>query len=150
MRPPRKKPSRAHVQYLSYLQKGQAAPAALSLTASTVKLSLDTHRYIVHAARSAPDAFELTLNATTVEVVARKLPDGSVLTQVDGAAHVIHAEEEVSGTRLIIDNLTVLLPNEHDPSRLQAHSPGKLVRCASALTCWPPSSNFSWNFQLYF
>ena len=56
----------------------------------------------------------------------------SGLAQVDGAAHVIHAEEEVSGTRLIIDNLTVLLPNEHDPSRLQAHSPGKLVRCAPA------------------
>ena len=32
------------------------------------------------------------------------------------------------GTRLTIDSLTCLLANEHDPSRLLASSPGKLVR----------------------
>lgn len=48
---------------------------------------------------------------------------------MDGSSHVIHAEEEASGTRLIVDNLTCLLPNERDPSCLRAHSPGKLIRC---------------------
>ena len=48
--------------------------------------------------------------------------------QVDGQSHVVHSEEEALGTRLTIDSLTCLLANEHDPSRLIASSPGKLVR----------------------
>ena len=48
--------------------------------------------------------------------------------QVDGQSHVVHSEEEAMGTRLTIDSLTCLLANEHDPSRLLASSPGKLVR----------------------
>jgi hypothetical protein len=32
------------------------------------------------------------------------------------------------GTRLTIDSLTCLLANEHEPSRLLASSPGKLMR----------------------
>ena len=48
--------------------------------------------------------------------------------QVDGHSHVVHSEEEAMGTRLTIDSLTCLLANEHDPSRLIASSPGKLVR----------------------
>ena len=49
-------------------------------------------------------------------------------TQVDGESHVVHSEEEALGTRLTIDSLTCLLANETDPSRLQAISPGKLMR----------------------
>ena len=48
--------------------------------------------------------------------------------QVDGESHVVHSEEEALGTRLTIDSLTCLLANETDPSRLQAISPGKLMR----------------------
>ena len=48
--------------------------------------------------------------------------------QVDGQAHVVHAEEEAQGTRLGIDSLTCLLANEADPSRLTAMSPGKLMK----------------------
>lgn len=48
--------------------------------------------------------------------------------QVDGQSHVVHSEEEAVGTRLTIDNLTCLLANESDPSRLSAVSPGKLMR----------------------
>jgi acetyl-CoA carboxylase/biotin carboxylase 1 len=125
------------VQYLNYLTKGQAPPASLSLTSTTVKLTLEQDRYTIMVACTAPDGFELSLNGSVVDVVARKLLDGSILIQVDGCSHVIHAEEEISGTRLFIDNLTCLLPNEHDPSRLQAHSPGKLVRCdALNILCW--------------
>ena len=50
------------------------------------------------------------------------------MVQVDGRTHVVHREEEPSGTRLTIDSLTCLLANETDPSRLIAVSPGKLVR----------------------
>lgn len=55
-----------------------------------------------------------------------------VYIQVDGAAHVVHHEEESVGTRLMIDSLTCLLANETDPSRLLASSPGKLMKCIIA------------------
>jgi acetyl-CoA carboxylase / biotin carboxylase 1 len=118
------------VQYLKYLEKGQPAPPSLSLTRFTVDLMLDSDKFTISVARVAPDRFELTLDDSAVEVAARRLSDGSILCQVDGGSHVIHAEEEASGTRLTIDNLTCLLPNERDPSCLRAHSPGKLIRCA--------------------
>ncbi len=51
-----------------------------------------------------------------------------VLIQVDGESHVLLAEEEAMGTRLIINTLTCLLSKDVDPSRLIASSPGKLVR----------------------
>jgi hypothetical protein len=118
------------VQYIKYLEKCQSAPPSLSLTAFQVSLMLEHDRFAIAVSRTAPDGYELTLNDTSVDVVVRKLTDGSILIQVDGSSHVIHAEEETSGTRLIIDNLTCLLPNERDPSCLLAHSPGKLIRCA--------------------
>jgi hypothetical protein len=128
------------VQYLNYLTKGQAPPSSLSLITTSVKLTLEQDGYTILVARTAPDGFELSLNGSTVDVVARKLLDGSILVQVDGCSHVIHAEEETSGTRLFIDNLTCLLPNEHDPSRLQAHSPGKLVRCGAVTSFCDPDA----------
>lgn len=48
--------------------------------------------------------------------------------QVDGASHVVHSEQEVAGTRLLVDSGTCLLANEHDPSRVLALSAGKLIR----------------------
>ena len=52
----------------------------------------------------------------------------SPVVQVDGHSHVVHSEEESMGTRLMIDSLTCLLANETDPSKLQAISPGKLMK----------------------
>eukprot|EP00892_Ulva_mutabilis_P004884 jgi/Ulvmu1/2768/UM014_0226.1 len=115
-------------EYLKYLEKGQAAPTALSMTTFTVDLTLEADKFRLTVHRAAPDMLRLHLNHSAVDVGARKLSDGSILIQVDGCAHIVHAEKEVTGTRLIIDNLTCLLPNEHDPSSLRAPSPGKLLR----------------------
>lgn len=98
------------------------------MTTFTVDLTLEADKYRLTVHRAAPDMLRLHLNHSTVDVGARKLSDGSILVQVDGCAHVVHTETEVTGTRLIIDNLTCLLPNEHDPSSLRAASPGKLLR----------------------
>ena len=116
------------MQYIRHLERGQTAPPALSLTEFPVTLTLDKDQYTVTVLRTAPDGFQLELNGSAVDVAARKLQDGSLLIQVDGGSHVTHAEDEASGMRLIVDNLTCLLPNERDPSCLRAHSPGKLLR----------------------
>lgn len=83
----------------------------------------------------------------------------SLLVQLDGNSHVVYAEEEAAGTRLLIDGRTCLLQvhrneiacnsmircflcrlsftdqlnglalqNDHDPSRLIAETPCKLMR----------------------
>uniref|UniRef100_M8BWJ4 Acetyl-CoA carboxylase n=1 Tax=Aegilops tauschii TaxID=37682 RepID=M8BWJ4_AEGTA len=56
--------------------------------------------------------------------------DGSKYTieTLDGNSHVIYAETEAAGTRLLINGRTCLLQKEHDPSRLLADTPCKLLR----------------------
>ncbi|KDD75680.1 L chain of carbamoyl-phosphate synthase, partial [Helicosporidium sp. ATCC 50920] len=115
-------------EYLSYLQKGQLPPARISLVATSEEFVVDGVKYSVRVVRRAPQSFKLHLGGTTVDAVARVLHDGGVLLQVDGAAHVVHREEEALGTRLTIGSQTVLLGNEHDPSQLLSASTGKLVR----------------------
>lgn len=85
-------------------------------------------KYTVKVVRSGAQTLRLHLNGTSVDVVARKLNDGGLLIQLDGASHVVHAEEEPAGTRLSIGTYTCLLSNEHDPSKMTAMSTGKLVR----------------------
>ncbi|KAJ4822501.1 acetyl-coenzyme-A carboxylase [Turnera subulata] len=53
--------------------------------------------------------------------------EGSKYT-LDGNSHVIYAEEEAAGTRLLIDGRTCLLQKDHDPSKLVAETPCKLLR----------------------
>jgi len=124
-------------EYLGYLEKGQLPPARLTLTSFDTQFVLDGMKYSPAVIRRGPQAFRVSLGGgsgagstppSAVDVVARRLNDGGLHIQVDGQAHVVHAEEEAGGTRLTIDALTCLLESEADPSRLVAPSPGKLVR----------------------
>ncbi|KAK4489931.1 hypothetical protein RD792_000579 [Penstemon davidsonii] len=56
------------------------------------------------------------------------LEKGQIPPKLDGNSHVIYAEEEAAGTRLLIDGRTCLLQNDHDPSKLVAETPCKLLR----------------------
>ena len=115
-------------EYLGYLQKGQLPPARISLVTITEEFVVDGTKYSVKVVRTGPQTIILHLGGSVVDVVARKLNDGGILIQLDGSSHVVHAEEEPSGTRLAIGTHTCLLSNEHDPSRMTALSTGKLVR----------------------
>ncbi|KAJ6307102.1 hypothetical protein OIU78_022230 [Salix suchowensis] len=68
------------------------------------------------------------MNKSEIEVEIHTLRDGGLLMQLDGNSHVIYAEEEAAGTRLLIDGRTCLLQNDHDPSKLMAETPCKLLR----------------------
>ena len=50
-----------------------------------------------------------------VHVDAHRLRDGGLLVRLDDASHVVYAQEEPAGTRLIIDGRRCLLANEKDP-----------------------------------
>ncbi|PPD85132.1 hypothetical protein GOBAR_DD17929 [Gossypium barbadense] len=107
--------------YIGYLEKGQIPPKHISLVHSQVSLNIEGSKYTL-----------------------------------DGNSHVIYAEEEAAGTRLLIDGRTCLLQvplipfflmllysnsreklpfpfnhkikNDHDPSKLVAETPCKLLR----------------------
>ena len=69
----------------------------------------------------------LRMNESEIESEIHTLRDG-------GNSHIIYAEEEAAGTRLLIGGRTCLLQNDHDPSKLVAETPCKLLRHLLILT----------------
>ncbi|XP_052155792.1 acetyl-CoA carboxylase 2 [Oryza glaberrima] len=114
--------------YVGYLTKGQIPPKHISLVYTTVALNIDGKKYTIDTVRSGHGSYRLRMNGSTVDANVQTLCDGGLLMQLDGNSHVIYAEEEASGTRLLIDGKTCMLQNDHDPSKLLAETPCKLLR----------------------
>uniref|UniRef100_A0A0D6R0K3 Uncharacterized protein n=1 Tax=Araucaria cunninghamii TaxID=56994 RepID=A0A0D6R0K3_ARACU len=115
-------------EYIGYLEKGQIPPKNISLVNSIVSLNIEGSKYTIEMIRGGPGSYRLRLNQSGVEAEIHTLRDGGLLMQLDGNSHVIYAEEEAAGTRLLIDGRTCLLQNDHDPSKLVAETPCKLLR----------------------
>ncbi|AQK42560.1 acetyl-coenzyme A carboxylase1 [Zea mays] len=115
-------------EYVSYLTKGQIPPKHISLVNSTVNLNIEGSKYTIETVRTGHGRYKLRMNDSTVEANVQSLCDGGLLMQLDGNSHVIYAEEEAGGTRLQINGKTCLLQNDHDPSKLLAETPCKLLR----------------------
>ncbi|KAJ6997734.1 acetyl-CoA carboxylase 1-like [Populus alba x Populus x berolinensis] len=114
--------------YIGYLEKGQIPPKHISLVNSQVSLNIEGSKYTIDMVREGPGSYRLRMNESQIEVEIHTLRDGGLLMQLDGNSHVIYAEEEAAGTRLLIDGRTCLLQNDHDPSKLVAETPCKLLR----------------------
>ncbi|KAJ0987373.1 hypothetical protein J5N97_005729 [Dioscorea zingiberensis] len=114
--------------YVGYLEKGQIPPKHISLVNSLVSLNIEGSKYTIEMIRGGPGSHKLKMNGSEVEAEIHTLRDGGLLMQLDGNSHVIYAEEEAAGTRLLIDGRTCLLQNDHDPSKLVAETPCKLLR----------------------
>ncbi|OVA14638.1 Carboxyl transferase [Macleaya cordata] len=114
--------------YVGYLEKGQIPPKHISLVNSQVSLNIEGSKYTVDMVRGGPGSYRLRMNQSEIEAEIHTLRDGGLLMQLDGSSHVIYAEEEAAGTRLLIDGRTCLLQNDHDPSKLVAETPCKLLR----------------------
>ncbi|KAJ8762687.1 hypothetical protein K2173_011167 [Erythroxylum novogranatense] len=114
--------------YVGYLEKGQIPPKHISLVHSQVSLNIEGSKYTIDMVRGGPGSYRLTMNESEIEAEIHTLRDGGLLMQLDGNSHVIYAEEEAAGTRLLIDGRTCLLQNDHDPSKLVAETPCKLLR----------------------
>ncbi|CAK7347099.1 unnamed protein product [Dovyalis caffra] len=114
--------------YVGYLEKGQIPPKHISLVHSQVSLNIEGSKYTIDMVREGPGSYRLRMNKSEIEVEIHTLRDGGLLMQLDGNSHVIYAEEEAAGTRLLIDGRTCLLQNDHDPSKLVAETPCKLLR----------------------
>ncbi|XP_008803739.1 acetyl-CoA carboxylase 1-like [Phoenix dactylifera] len=114
--------------YVGYLGKGQIPPKHISLVNSHVTLNIEGNKYTIEMVRGGPGSYRLSMNGSEVEAEVHTLRDGGLLMQLDANSHVIYAEEEAAGTRLLIDGRTCLLQNDHDPSKLVAETPCKLLR----------------------
>nr|ASZ00205.1 acetyl-CoA carboxylase 2 [Erodium texanum] len=114
--------------YVGYLEKGQIPPKHISLVNSKVSMNIEGSKYTIDMVRGGPRNYKLRMNGSEVEAEIHTLRDGGLLMQLDGNSHVIYAEEEAAGTRLLIDGRTCLLQNDHDPSKLIAETPCKLLR----------------------
>ncbi|GLT93843.1 hypothetical protein SLE2022_116160 [Rubroshorea leprosula] len=114
--------------YVGYLEKGQIPPKHISLVHSQVSLNIEGSKYTIDMVRGGPGSYRLRMNDSEIEAEIHTLRDGGLLMQLDGKSHVIYAEEEAAGTRLLIDGRTCLLQNDHDPSKLVAETPCKLLR----------------------
>ncbi|XP_031392733.1 acetyl-CoA carboxylase 1-like [Punica granatum] len=114
--------------YVGYLEKGQIPPKHISLVNSQVSLNIEGSKYTIDRVRGGPGSYRLKMNESEIEAEIHTLRDGGLLMQLDGNSHVIYAEEEAAGTRLLIDGRTCLLQNDHDPSKLMAETPCKLLR----------------------
>ncbi|XP_023877814.1 acetyl-CoA carboxylase 1 [Quercus suber] len=114
--------------YIGYLEKGQIPPKHMSLVHSQVSLNIEGSKYTIDMVRGGPGSYTLRMNDSEIEAEIHTLRDGGLLMQLDGNSHVIYAEEEAAGTRLLIDGRTCLLQNDHDPSKLIAETPCKLLR----------------------
>ncbi|KAG7648582.1 Biotin carboxylase-like N-terminal domain [Arabidopsis thaliana x Arabidopsis arenosa] len=114
--------------YVGYLEKGQIPPKHISLVHSQVSLNIEGSKYTIDVVRGGSGTYRLRMNKSEVVAEIHTLRDGGLLMQLDGKSHVIYAEEEAAGTRLLIDGRTCLLQNDHDPSKLMAETPCKLMR----------------------
>ncbi|KAM7252837.1 hypothetical protein ACFE04_025455 [Oxalis oulophora] len=114
--------------YIGYLEKGQIPPKHISLVNSQVSLNIEGSKYTIDMVRGGPGSYRLRMNDSQLEAEIHTLRDGGLLMQLDGNSHVIYAEEEAAGTRLLIDGRTCLLQNDHDPSKVVAETPCKLLR----------------------
>ncbi|EPS71957.1 hypothetical protein M569_02801, partial [Genlisea aurea] len=121
-------------EYIGYLEKGQIPPKHISLVSSVVSLNIEGSKYTITMTRGGPGSYRLKMNDSEIEAEIHTLRDGGLLMQacflfaLDGNSHVLYAEEEAAGTRLLIDGRTCLLQNDHDPSKLVAETPCKLLR----------------------
>ncbi|OQU91942.1 hypothetical protein SORBI_3001G262400 [Sorghum bicolor] len=114
--------------YVGYLSKGHIPPKHISLVNLSVTLNIEGNKYTIETVRGGPRSYKLRMNGSEIEAEIHSLRDGGLLMQLDGNSHVIYAETEAAGTRLLINGRTCLLQKEHDPSKLLADTPCKLLR----------------------
>eukprot|EP00850_Spirogloea_muscicola_P021958 SM000269S09913 [mRNA] locus=s269:25943:40084:- [translate_table: standard] len=115
-------------EYIDYLEKGQIPPKDISLVKFRIVLSIDGSKYTLEVTKKGGGSYSVQLNQSWVDAEVHILRDGGLLVQLDGSSHVVYAEEETLGTRLLIGGRTCLLQNDHDPSRLVAETPCRLLR----------------------
>ncbi|PVU98937.1 hypothetical protein BB559_001149 [Furculomyces boomerangus] len=110
------------------IEKGQMLSSSQLINKFNIEFNYDDFRYKFTAYRTGSNTFTLEINDSYVKVELRMLLDGGILVSVNGHSHPCYLRQEVGAIRMQIDEHTVLLEEEVDPTQLRTQSPGKLVR----------------------
>nr|BAA11238.1 acetyl-coenzyme A carboxylase [Schizosaccharomyces pombe] len=114
--------------FKSYLERGQVPSREFLKNVYDIEFIYDNTRYRFTASRSSPGSYHLFLNGSRCTAGVRSLTDGGLLVLLNGHSYTVYYRDEVTGTRISIDNLSCMLEQENDPTQLRTPSPGKLVR----------------------
>ncbi|TPX55246.1 acetyl-CoA carboxylase [Powellomyces hirtus] len=115
-------------EYHKALEKGQTPARNLLATSSKVEFIYNNVQYKISTAVTGPESYRLSVNGSSVDVVAKKLADGGLMVLLGGQKHLVYAKEEGHVTHMELDSKTCVLEKENDPTKLRSPSPGKLVR----------------------
>ncbi|KAJ3014968.1 acetyl-coenzyme-A carboxylase [Thoreauomyces humboldtii] len=115
-------------EYHRALSRGQIPPRSLLSTSSKVEFISNNVQYKISTAVTGTESFRLTVNGSSVDLVAKKLADGGLMVLIGGQKHLVYAKEEGHVTQMELDSKSCVLEKENDPTKLRSPSPGKLVR----------------------
>ncbi|GMM33844.1 acetyl-CoA carboxylase [Saccharomycopsis crataegensis] len=120
--------STAVAEFNSLLDKGQVPDKTLLKTIYPVDFIYENEKFKFTCVQTSEESFKVFINGSTVDVEARPLSDGGLLTSIGGKAYTVYYIEEPQSTRLLIDGKTCQLEIENDPTQLRTPSPGKLIK----------------------
>ncbi|KAJ1675880.1 acetyl-coenzyme-A carboxylase [Spiromyces aspiralis] len=115
-------------EYKAAAEKGQAPNRKLLKNSHQVEFIYEGIRYRFFATKVSPHSYMLFLNGSKVLAEVHELTDGGLLVLFGGQSHTCYTRDEVGSVRLVMDDHTVLLEDECDPTQLRSPSPGKLAR----------------------
>ncbi|VDQ12511.1 unnamed protein product [Trichobilharzia regenti] len=78
--------------------------------------------------RTGPSNFSLICCDTVLDLEVHRMPGDGLLVCHEAASYMTYCHEEAQGYRTVINNRTMMLCKETDPTVLRSHSAGKLLQ----------------------
>ncbi|CAH8657551.1 unnamed protein product [Schistosoma rodhaini] len=116
------------LNYELHLERGQFLPSKTLTNSVDVTLVSDSTKYIVKVLRTGPSNFSLICCDTVLDLEVHRVPGDGLLVCHEAASYMTYCHEESQGYRTVINNRTMMLCKETDPTVLRSHSAGKLLQ----------------------
>ncbi|XP_018652089.1 acetyl-CoA carboxylase [Schistosoma mansoni] len=116
------------LNYELHLERGQFLPSKTLTNSVDVTLVSDSTKYIVRVLRTGPSNFSLICCDTVLDLEVHRVPGDGLLVCHEAASYMTYCHEESQGYRTVINNRTMMLCKETDPTVLRSHSAGKLLQ----------------------
>ncbi|CAH8646460.1 unnamed protein product [Schistosoma haematobium] len=116
------------LNYELHLERGQFLPSKTLTNSVDVTLVSDSTKYVVKVLRTGPSNFSLICCDTVLDFEVHRVPGDGLLICHEAASYMTYCHEESQGYRTVINNRTMMLCKETDPTVLRSHSAGKLLQ----------------------
>ncbi|KAK4475691.1 hypothetical protein MN116_000638, partial [Schistosoma mekongi] len=116
------------LNYELHLERGQFLPSKTLTNSVDVTLVSDSTKFMVKVLRTGPSDFSLICCDTVLDLEVHRMPGDGLLICHDAASYMTYCHEESQGYRTVINNRTMMLCKETDPTVLRSPSAGKLLQ----------------------